>query len=96
MFNVFIITTCLITASIMLRGWVLTVLWSWFFVPYGLPEITIPTAIGAVIVIGMLTQHLNHNSEKKENDGDLGMVVARAFIGPLVSLAVAAIVVSFA
>lgn len=41
--------------SVLLRGWVLTILWGWFLVPLGAKAITIPLALGLSGTIGMFT-----------------------------------------
>lgn len=38
-----------------IRGFVLSYLWTWFLVPFGLPEIGVAWAIGISMIIGYLT-----------------------------------------
>ncbi len=40
---------------ILLRGWILLLLWSWFIIPLGAPEITLAHAIGLGIIISYST-----------------------------------------
>ena len=51
--------------STLWEGLVLKVLWGWFFVTiFGLPNITIATAVGISIVIGFLTnQYIQRDEE---------------------------------
>lgn len=64
-----------------LQGFVLKVLWGWFFVPLGAPAITIPLALGVALTVGMLT----HQSTKGD-DEDWPEKLAGAFAGPLIVL----------
>ena len=81
-----------------LRGWILTVLWGWFIVPLGVPSISIATALGIVIIIDMLV-HRPDTSETKTKVTTmtelLGIVFSKAFLSPLITLGLAAIVASF-
>lgn len=57
------------TVACVIRGFVLSVLWSWFMVPtFGLPTLGITASIGLCLVIGFIVVPLvsdNHKSEKK-------------------------------
>jgi hypothetical protein len=54
----------MVFASI-LRGWVLSILWSWFVVPMGAPVVGITHAIGISMVVSFLTyQHIDNDSDK--------------------------------
>lgn len=44
-------------AGTILRGWVLSVLWGWFVVPFfGLTMLSIPLALGISLLVGILTK----------------------------------------
>jgi len=81
-----------ITLSSILNGWALSLLWSWFMVPLGLPPIGIAWAIGISIVIGYLT---NHNEKKKGEEVDSTHVVIVAFMRPVFAVGIGYIVHSF-
>jgi hypothetical protein len=49
--------TCilLVTLGPIIKGWVLSILWSWFIVgTFGLPALSIPAAIGLSLVVGFI------------------------------------------
>lgn len=46
--------------SVIYRGFVLSLLWSWFLTPIGLPHIGITQALGLSMTIAMLTYHPGH------------------------------------
>ena len=52
------------------NGFVLTKLWGWFIVPvFGLPQLSLPYAIGFAMIIGYLTRHdfkIKDDSEEKD------------------------------
>ena len=51
-------------ALVLLRGWVLSVLWGWFLVPLGIPAIGISHALGVnLIVTYLIYQYPNFRSE---------------------------------
>lgn len=73
-----------------IRGWVLTCLWSWFVIPvFHLDPLSIKMAIGLSLVAGMFMQ-ASSSSESKEDNGTGKLVVHLAlpfitlFIGWLV------------
>lgn len=72
------------------RGWVMTVLWSWFVVPtFHLPELSIPVAIGLSLMIGMfIAKRISaEKSEQKKSSSELvGEILGVGFGGPLLVL----------
>jgi hypothetical protein len=63
----------------LLRGWALSLIWLWFMVPLGVPEIGLFHAWGLSLVVGMFTG--NGKSEKNENIFEgMGMLVASPLI----------------
>lgn len=89
----------MVTAAIVMRGWVLTVLWGWFIVPtFSLPELSIPAALGFTLIVSMFTQHLTN--KKSESTGKTkstlaGEIMGTAIGGPLVVLLLGWIIKSF-
>lgn len=61
----------LIALSAMWRGYVLSIIWGWFLVPYlHAPPITVPVAIGISLIVGALTNHrTGRELEKEESAG---------------------------
>lgn len=78
----------IIVAAIVLRAWVLTMLWGWFVVPYGAPAIGIATAIGISLIIGMFTHNISKEKTVKiKTMSDFtSEVMGRAFGNPIVVL----------
>ena len=100
MFNLIMFSISFAVLASIFRGWVLTILWDWFIVPLGVPHIGIATALGIVIIVNMLTQHLDTKPEKKYTDDAsllelLVQAFAKSFLSPLVTLALGAIISSF-
>ncbi len=40
-----------------LAGWVITKLWGWYVVPFGIPQISVAHAIGIDLLMSYLTMH---------------------------------------
>ena len=56
-----------IVAGMIWRGYVLSILWGWFIVPFvGLPEMNIPTAIGVAALVGLTVMAQSPQSDSKE------------------------------
>lgn len=87
-----------IILAIVFRAWVLTILWAWFIVPFGIPALTITTALGISLIVGMFTAHLQTKpAEKGSKDIPtlVGQVASQAFGAPLVILLMGWIVTWF-
>ncbi len=65
------------------QGYVLSILWGWFFVPLGLPTISIAHAIGIALVVGVL-RGMPPESKSENTFSRLGIW----FVGTLILLAV--------
>lgn len=64
-----VITTIfgMLALSVIINGYVLSILWVWFLVPLGLPAISIAHSIGIAMVSSWLTyQHQTSKQEGKE------------------------------
>lgn len=77
-------------------GYALSVLWGWFIVKtFGLPALSIPTAIGLEMIVSCLTYQTDSDSK---NEG-IGLVMAKGLaIGifkPTLALAIGWVVVQF-
>lgn len=72
-----------------LDGWVLSILWGWFAVPtFGLPALSIPTAIGLRVILGYLTPMPgNHNQKDDKPHGErMAEAVLTVLMKPLIGL----------
>lgn len=79
----------LLVISNILNGWVLSLLWSWFFVPtLGLPHLSVIQAIGVAMVITYLTTHRGTESDDSNKSSTEKFVeaVIFAFFYPLFAL----------
>lgn len=80
--------------AVVLRGWVLSILWGWFMVPvFGLPHLSVVQAIGVAMVVGFLC-HENTDTKKNEEKGFAWSLSMVAVI-PLLSLFIGWIIHSF-
>ena len=81
-----------IIAAIIMRGWVLSIMWSWFIVPLGAIALTIPMSLGVVMVVSLFTSHLANDTEStisyNGHNGKEVVIAAslKAFGAPLVTL----------
>lgn len=88
----------LLVLSSMWRGYVLSVLWGWFAVPYlGAPPIGVAAAIGISLLVGMLTNHRTGNEATKDGSTSerLLSAMAIALIAPALTLLFGWIVTKF-
>ena len=75
----------LIIVSSIWRGYVLSILWAWFLVPaFGLPVLSIPSAIGLSLVVSMLTNH--RTGREVEEKGRIWTTLSLPFAGPALFL----------
>ena len=52
--------------SVIVNGYVLSILWAWFVVPLGLPVISVAHSIGLAVIICWLTYQ--YQTKKEEDD----------------------------
>jgi hypothetical protein len=79
----------LFIAGLLLRGWVLSVLWGWFVTPLGTPPITIPIALGLSLLISMFTQEVKREKEA------ITVALVSSIVISLLSLGIGAIYHAF-
>lgn len=76
----------------MLNGWVLSILWGWFFVPtLSLPALGVAQAIGVALVASYLT----HQRQKTSGEENVGEALRYEIARPIVALGVGFIVKHF-
>lgn len=77
-----------------LSGCVLSVLWAWFAVPaFGLPALTIPLAMGIMLVVSYMTKQADFNNQDRE-DYQMRINVVQ-IVKPLAALAVGYVIKMF-
>lgn len=82
------IGVALFILAILLRGFVLSVLWGWFVVPLGAPEIGVASALGLAITVGLFQIYRAREESEKEKR----ITGAALFVSPLMSLLIGWIV----
>lgn len=92
-----LIAFLVVTVSVLLKGYTLTVLWEWFVLnTFNLPPLNIPTAIGLALLVEFLTHQYIKGEESKET---FGYQVLEAFLKVLfkclIALAFGAVIVQF-
>jgi len=93
----------LVIPSMIWRGFVFSVLWSWFMVTsFSLPELGVAAAIGVAVVAGMLTANTNDGNDDGNDDGNkrkpteiFVSALVRMLVVPAVSLGFGWIVKGF-
>lgn len=69
-----------VAAGTMWSGFVLSILWGWFFVPaLGAPVLSVPSAIGISLVVSYMT-HQYIRTNKSDSDGWGGVVESVAYV----------------
>lgn len=48
------VAIAIFAGGLILEGYVLSIVWSWFMVPFGLPQISIPWAIGVSVTASLV------------------------------------------
>lgn len=77
-----------------LSGYALSILWGWFIVStFGLPLLTIPVAIGIMLVVGYTTKQADFNNSDREDYQKRVNVLQ--IVKPLGALAVGYVIKSF-
>lgn len=77
-----------------LSGYVLSILWGWFAVPaFGLPALTIPLAMGIMLVVSYMTKQADFNNSDREDYQKRVNVVM--IVKPLAALAVGYVIKMF-
>lgn len=75
-------------AAAFVNGWVLSILWGWFIQPYfEVPALTIPLAIGIVLVVGFLTHQGKQAKDTRDTAQQLSDAASEVILYPLVVLA---------
>lgn len=81
--------------SVIVNGYVLSILWVWFVVPLGLPVISVAHSIGLAMVTGWLTYQYQTNKKEEDNIKALTEFAILFIVRPLAVLGVGYIVKQF-
>ena len=87
-------------AAVILRGWVLTVMWGWFMVPvFNAPSISIAAGLGISMIVSFLTSEHKPATKSETPKSEAWLRLAEqlvfAILYPLLTLAVGYIVQLF-
>lgn len=87
-FGVIALLVIIIPGSILMHGWVLSILWGWFVVPlFHLPVLSIPYAIGLASVVSMFKGSTIIKEDKDKSFTEkIFVAIAHAFVAPLFML----------
>lgn len=69
----------LIPYSMLMNGWAITKLWGWFIVPFGLPALTIPMALGIFTFVTYMTYRIDFAEAKADAAKGIGHVLVKSF-----------------
>jgi mannose/fructose/N-acetylgalactosamine-specific phosphotransferase system component IIC len=89
-----LLALALVPFGILLNAFVLTQLWHWFVVPFGIMTLSMAHAYGIAILIRLFTYHHNYAKEKTGNDALVDSIIAM-FMAPLFAWGFGAIAHSF-
>lgn len=86
-----------IALAVIIRGYVLSVLWEWFIAPtFGLPVLSVPLAIALAMVVAMLAPRAAPQPEKpKKSAGQATWELCAYVFGPLLALPLGALLLRF-
>lgn len=83
----FIVLFIVMTLGAIWKGYVLTIVWSWFVVPtLGLPALTLVPAIGLALVASFMTYHYVYAKDTRSHGEQVGTAATLAFAYPLLVL----------
>lgn len=79
---VVLIAVVMVIPLILLRGFVLSTMWSWFVCPLGIAPISFSLAVGLSLVVGLFHVPDYYDKSLSESLKTVGMI----YLGPIVSL----------
>lgn len=83
-------------AGYLWKGYVLSILWGWFIVPYfGVAALSVPMAIGMVLIAGFLTAQYIHIEDERKPYLKLASAFGHEFFYPAVVLGIGWVVLHF-
>lgn len=91
LFAIFGVTGLLIVSAIW-RGYVFSVLWGWFVVPFGtmagvtIPLLSIPLAIGLAMVVSFLSYQYHYSKDDRSPGDKITAAVSMALFYPALVL----------
>ena len=85
-FLMILVFWCIGLVSLMLQGYVLSVMWGWFLVePFGVPVLKVVPAIGLALLVSLLTARFREpKKDKQEEMARNFKIMLFGFIYPLI------------
>ena len=82
--------------AVLLNAWVLTNLWVWFIVPFGIPAIGLAEAAGITLLVFFLAKDLTTSKKSKEaTTKDIANSLIMLFVKPITVLGLGWVIQSF-
>lgn len=78
--NIALYVFLVLPISAIFNGWVLSIMWKWFIMPFGLPSISIAEAIGLSLIFSFLKGGYTTQSDKKEKESVAYIVIRGLFL----------------
>ena len=86
----------LLAGASIVQGFVLAQMWAWFVVPlFHLPALSVAAAIGLALTVGMVTRNSEPEDKDKSTAERLITSLIKAFLAPVITLAMGWIVKGF-
>lgn len=74
-------------ASFIWKGYVLSVLWTWFLVgPFGWPSLSIPHATGIALIVGFLTHQDTAAKDERDKWEKITAAIVLTLVAPALAL----------
>lgn len=77
------------------NGWALSVLWGWFLVPLGLPQIGMAHAIGIGLLVGFLTKTHLHAEKEFDSKWEKAAAHTAVILNPLLVVGMGWVIAQF-
>lgn len=81
-----ILLVLMVPITALLNAWVLTLLWGWFLVPFGLPSIGVAHAYGLSVLVTFLNYNAKRSYLDSQEDMDWFVFLVLSVVAPLLAL----------
>jgi len=89
-----VIALLAVVPAILIRGWVLVKVWTWFLIDLGAPVINIPQGLGIALICNFVI-HTKTEDNEDDSYNNIGAKLLKPFIVPLASLLMALVIKQF-
>jgi len=85
-----------VVGGALMQGWALSTLWAWFIVPlFGVPLMPVGYAIGVSLLVGTLLFNTSTPKSNMTTSEQIGLVIGKVFVAPILSVFMGWIVLQF-